>query len=145
MSFMGGKIRINGGEISSSSIIKVGGLVGRAIEVTDSFAVLEVPPLITPEVLQNYLEIVKTSKLKHEEVISESIVSTADRAFDGIYSTGYFSPVSNGECFIGIDLGENMHASVHRIRYFPYNKWSIVSNYMLGGVFEGSTDGVSYI
>ena len=51
---MGGKIRINGEKISSSSNITVGGLHGRVIEVTDSYAVLEVPPLITPEVLQNY-------------------------------------------------------------------------------------------
>ena len=37
-----------------------------------------------------------------------------------------------------------MLVDIDRIRYFPYNQWTIASHYLHDAVFEGSVDGVSY-
>ena len=63
-------------------------------------------------------------------------------AFDGTYSTTYSS--SNSDCFVGMDIGEGLLVSISRIKYFPYNRWEIASNYLKGAVIEASADGVTY-
>ncbi len=50
-SYLGGRITVTGNEISPQAVIKVGGFVGKAIEVTATQAVFAIPPLITPAVL----------------------------------------------------------------------------------------------
>ena len=77
------------------------------------------------------------------ETIFNDKGDSSQLAFDGKHSTIYDS--SSSSCFIGIDVGENKRVAIHRIRYFPYNRWTIAANYIKGAVIEGSVDGTNYI
>lgn len=61
---------------------------------------------------------------------------------DGSFNTIYSSP--NEECFIGLDVGEQMHAKINRITFVPNPRWPNAASKLEGGVFEGSLDGYTY-
>ena len=63
-------------------------------------------------------------------------------AADGQYSSYYSS--TNAECYIGIDVGEGKRVLIDRVRYFPYNQWTIAAKYLKNAVIEASEDGVTY-
>ena len=63
-------------------------------------------------------------------------------AFDTKHSTIYSS--ENDVCFIGMDIGEGRRVKINRIRYFPYNRWTIAASYIKGATIEGSEDGITY-
>ena len=65
-----------------------------------------------------------------------------DHAADGKYASFYSS--SNSECWVGIDVGENKKVLINRIRYFPYNKWTIAASYIKDAEIEASNDGTNY-
>jgi len=68
--------------------------------------------------------------------------SSPSFAFDGIISSFYQS--ENSECFVGIDIGEGKLAKITKIKYFPYYMWARSSDYISGGVFEASVDGINF-
>lgn len=57
VSLAGGQIVVTGSGISAQAIIKVGGFIGKVATVTATQATFNVPPLITPAVLQAYPEL----------------------------------------------------------------------------------------
>ena len=63
--------------------------------------------------------------------------------FDKDHSTSYNS--TSAECYIGVDIGENTGIYLTRIRYFPYPKWAIASDYIQGGKFQASNDNSTWI
>lgn len=140
-SYLGGVLTVTGDSISSDACIKVGGLEGKAIEVSASSATFAIPELITSTVLTTYPELESTEKVACEAMISDGGMYES-YAFDSKYSTTYSS--SNANCYIGIDIGENKLVAITRIRYFPYQLWEIASNYIKGAVIEASTDGSTY-
>ena len=66
----------------------------------------------------------------------------ADYAVDGKYASFYSS--SNSECWVGIDVGVGKKVLINRIRYFPYNKWTIAADYIKGAKIEASNDDSTY-
>ena len=68
--------------------------------------------------------------------------SGASNVNDGQYNSYYSSSSSN--CFVGFDFGEGRKVKVHRIRYFPYSKWVIASDYIKGATIEASNDNSNY-
>ena len=52
--------------------------------------------------------------------------------FDDKFASFYSS--DNDECYIGLDIGEGKKVLINRIRYFPYNKWTIASEYLKGAL-----------
>lgn len=58
--------------------------------------------------------------------------------FDTNTRTYYES--SNDVCFIGLDFGVGVKASIRKIRFFPNSNWIIPNKYFLGAVLEGSND-----
>lgn len=120
-----------GNNISPSSVINVGGFVGKVISQTSTQAVFSIPPLVTPLTISSYPELATVSKVKPEAFISDS--TEAGYTFDGKHSTFYSS--NSSVCYIGLDVGNKKLVNVKRIRYFPYHAWAIVSNYLRGAVF----------
>lgn len=134
-SYNGGQFVVSGANISSSSVIKVGGFVGNALSVNTTHAVFSIPPLVTPVTANTYPSLAVVQKIKPQTILSDLNTNNNNiYAFDEKDST-YYSSSSNSTCFIGIDIGEGKLANLQRIRYFPYYKWIIAANYLTGGIF----------
>lgn len=56
----------------------------------------------------------------------------SNKAFvnDGKYASYYES--NSSECYIGVDIGDGRRVILNRIRYFPYNKWTITAEHLKG-------------
>jgi len=65
-------------------------------------------------------------------------VSNASVSFDGLTSTFYSSP--NTQCWIGLDAGVGLAASISRISFFPNLGWTNVASKILYSTFQGSND-----
>jgi len=64
--------------------------------------------------------------------------SSASASFDGLVNTFYSSP--NTECYIGLDAGVGVQASISRISFFPSLNWANVAQVILYSSFQGSND-----
>ena len=53
-SLFGGKITVQGSDISPDAILRVGGFVGKVIEKRATEADFQIPPLIVPDVVTQY-------------------------------------------------------------------------------------------
>ena len=71
-----------------------------------------------------------------------SSVSNASAAFDGLTNT-YYNTVSN-LCWIGLDAGVGIQASISRISFFPNLNWTNVASKILYSKFEGSNDATTW-
>lgn len=140
-SLLGGRITVQGSDISPDAVLKVGGFVGRVIEKRSTEAVFEIPPLIVPDVATQYPSVAQEQTIVPAAILSDG-GSNSDAAFD--YNHGSFYSSTNSVCFIGLDAGVGKVVKVTRIRYFPYYKWTIAANFIKGAVFEGSLDGTTY-
>lgn len=54
-----------------------------------------------------------------------------------------YESASNGDCWVGFDLGVGYKRTLFRIKYFV-NRKAIDPAQLIGAVFEGSTDNVTY-
>jgi hypothetical protein len=84
--------------------------------------------------------------LAKPSIIKGSLISdTPDNApfvIDGIINSVYSSP--NAQCYIGLDFGSNSFANISSIKYMPNPIWPIAANMLLGAVFEGSNDSITW-
>lgn len=84
---------------------------------------------------------------QHKIVSPEGIISDGgdnqEYINDALYASHYSS--SNSECFVGIDVGAGKKVKINRIRYFPYDKWTIASEKLQGAVIEASNDNTNYV
>ncbi len=140
-SFAGGLFTITGNNLSPSSYITVNSFVGKIVTYTSSAVTYNVPAFVTASSQSTF-------KLKKVDLIdSSSFTLSSDQpsnttnvtaAFDGIVTTIYGS--ANPSCWIGIDVGAGLQATVSRFRFFPFMSWDNTVNYALGAIFEGSND-----
>ncbi len=65
------------------------------------------------------------------------------KAFDNDHTTMYDS--NNNDCYLGVDIGENLAVLLTRIRYFPNYKWPISSLMIKGAKFQGSNDKITWL
>ena len=84
--------------------------------------------MITSEVIASYPELEEVAIV--EGVTISDGGSNPNYAFDSKYASSYWS--NSNECYIGLDVGEGKVVFINRIRYFPYNKWTIAASYIKG-------------
>ena len=53
-SYLGGILTVTGTDISEQAVLKIGGMRGKVKEVRAGEADIEIPPLLTPEVITAY-------------------------------------------------------------------------------------------
>jgi len=140
-SFLGGSFTIQGTNLSPSSYITVNGFKGLITSYSNNQATYNVPPLVTQS-SQAALSL-SSNTLINMGLLSyfsdqNASVSNVSYAFDGSVTTIYGSP--NTECYIGMDVGSGLAASINRIRFFPYLAWANTANYTLYSKFQGSND-----
>lgn len=91
---------------------------------------------------QSLFDFAKVEQLDSSEFtfFSDSFNSTdsAVNSFDNDLRSVYAS--SNPECWVGIDIGQNLTAAVNRIKFFPKLSWKNAADYLLYSKFEGSND-----
>lgn len=108
---------------------------------SSSSAVYNVPPLITAQSQTTYkLAEVSLLDTTYFSYFSDqnSSVSNVGAAFDKTVTSVYGSP--NSVCWIGVDFGSGLGASVSRIRFFPSLDWTNTAQHILNAVFQGSND-----
>lgn len=62
--------------------------------------------------------------------------------FDELTKTTYFS--SNSQCFVGIYFGKQYEIEISKIRYYPNKTWSKPGDNLVGALFEGSADNITW-
>jgi hypothetical protein len=139
-SYNGGFLTLTGTGISTSATVTINGVKTQVQRVTASGAVAVIPPFVTT-LSQKQYSFATPEKLSQSQftIISDTVASQA-LAFDGIMGSTYVSS-SNGICYIGINVGNEMTLNLNRIRFFPYSQWLIASQYLTGAHFEASNDG----
>lgn len=142
-SYSGRTFSISGTGLSPSATIAIAGFKTSLSNVTSTSAVATAPPLVTTFTQYQYgLATPEKLSLDKFTVISDSPTGALN-AFDGQQGTTY-SSTSGSACYLGIDVGSSLLLNLNRIRFFPYSRWTIASNYLLGATIEASTDGVQY-
>lgn len=140
-SYAGGVYTITGNNLSPTSYIIVNGFKGKINTYTSTAVTYNIPPFITTTT-QNTFKLGKVAQIDSSAFVYSSDkaadVSNATAAFDNNINTIYGS--DSAVCFIRIDVGAELQASVSRFRYFPYLGWANTANKILDGVFEGSND-----
>lgn len=136
VSYYGGQYTITGASLSPASYILVNNFRGDIISYSASAVTYNVPALSTIN-SDAILNLVDVSQINLGEVTffsdQNSTVSNVTAAFDGLINTIYGSP--NAQCWIGIDIGSGLYASINRIRFFPYLMWANTANYTLAATF----------
>lgn len=140
-SFAGGSLTINGVKISKSSYIKVNGFKGKLLERSSSTAKYEIPKMVTL-LTQSLFDFADVKQLDSSDYTffsdSSNSTNSAANSFDNDLQSVYAS--SNPECWVGIDIGQNLTVAVSRIKFFPKLSWKNAANYLLYSKFEGSND-----
>jgi len=143
-SYNGGSFTLTGNGISKSGTIKINGIKTNLGTVTNSSAVATIPPFVTPLSQSTYnLKTADLLALNQFSIISDT-PSSQSKAFDNVHGTTYVSS-STGNCYIGIDVGVGLVLDVSKVRFFPYSRWLIAANYLVGSSFEASLDGVTWV
>ena len=134
-SYAGGVYKITGNNLSPASYILVNGFKGTVNTYTSTSVTYNIPPFVT-STSQNAFKLSKVAQIDSSGFTYSSdktADSNASAAFDNNINTIYGS--SNAECFIKIDMGAGLQASVSRFRFFPYLGWTNTANKILDGVF----------
>jgi hypothetical protein len=140
VSFNGGTFTISASNLSPVSFITVNGFKGKITDYTSSAATYSVPALVTP-LTQSTFNLVSVDLLPSSQFTffsDQNASANVSAAFDGLINTFYGSP--NTQCWIGMDAGAGLQASVSRVSFFPNLNWANVANRILYSVFEGSND-----
>ena len=141
VSFNGGKYSIAGSYLSPASYITVNGFRGDIISYTTSLVTYRVPPLVTSGT-QSAFNLVDVAKLPTSQFtfFSDNTVNASSiaNAFDELINTVYTSP--NAQCWIGLDAGAGIKASISRVTFFASLNWANVAQYILYSTFQGSND-----
>ena len=140
VSFNGGFYKIQASRLSPVSYITVNGLKGTISSYTDYAVTYRVPPLVT-KATQTAFNLAEVSLLPTSQFTPFSDVvsnSTVSASFDGLVNTYYSS--SNTQCYIGLDAGAGVQASISRISFFPSLNWPNVAQVILYSSFQGSND-----
>jgi hypothetical protein len=148
VSFNGGTFTIAATYLSPVSSLSVNGFTGQLTSYNTSSATYAIPPLVTPTT-QTTFNLKTVSLLPNSlfTLFSDTNNSTftsgnVSATFDGLVNTFYGS--SNPICWIGLDSGAGMQASVSRISFFPDLHWTNVASQILYAVFQGSNDMVNW-
>jgi hypothetical protein len=136
-SYNGGLFTINASGLSPVSNIRVNGLRGEIVnfDTTTNVATYQLPPMLTPLTQTNY-SLGKPARLDLTATTFFSditINSNVGRSFDGSLSTYYSS--KNTSCWIGVNFGTGVGASVNRIRFFTNFDWTNTAKMILGATF----------
>jgi hypothetical protein len=134
-SFAGGIYTING-NLSPASYIIVNNLKGKIVNYTSNVVTYQIPPLVTLNSNTAFglsaVSLINMGQLTYFSDQNASL-SNVSAVFDGKISTMYGSP--NVQCWIGMDIGYGLYASIARISFFPYLRWSNTANYILYATF----------
>lgn len=135
MSFAGGKITLSGNLLSPSSYITVNSFRGHILNYANTSVTYTIPPFITLVTDKVYNLMSDIALIRPSTFLSDRPLTTTNvsAAFDSNTQTIYGSSSSN--CYIGIDVGQGLTASLDRIRYFPYIIWQNGVNRLLSAVF----------
>lgn len=135
-SYAGGIYTITGNNLSPTSYIMVNGFKGKVNTYTSTSVTYNIPPFITTAT-QSAFKLGKVAQIDSSTFVYSSDkaadVSNVTAAFDNNINTIYGS--DSATCFIKIDVGVGLQASVSRFRYFPYLGWTNTANKILDGVF----------
>lgn len=135
-SYAGGVYTITGNNLSPSSYIMVNGFKGTVNTYTSTAVTYNIPPFVTTD-SQNAFKLGKVAQIDSSTFVYSSDkaanITNVTAAFDNNINTVYGS--SNAVCYIEIDVGLGLQASVSRFRFFPYLGWDNTANNILGGVF----------
>lgn len=136
VSFNGGKYTIAGSYLSPVSYITVNDFRGDIISYSSSSVTYKVPPLVT-STTQSTFNLVEVAKLPISQFtfFSDNTVNTSSigNAFDEFINTVYTSP--NTQCWIGLDAGAGLKASISRFTFFANLNWTNVAQYILYSTF----------
>jgi hypothetical protein len=145
VSFNGGKYSIAGSYLSPVSYITINGFRGDIISYTTSSVTYRVPPLVTSNT-QSAFNLVEVAKLPVSQFtfFSDNTANTSSigNAFDELINTVYTSP--NAQCWIGLDAGAGLKASISRFTFFANLNWANVAQYILYSTFQGSNDQITW-
>jgi hypothetical protein len=135
-SFAGGVFTLTGNNLSPSSYITVNSFIGKIVTYTSTVVTYSIPAFVTHTSQTAF-------NLKQVDLIdSKSFTLSSDQpanitnvtaAFDGLVTSIYGS--LNPSCWIGIDVGAGLQATINRFRFFPFMRWTNTANYTLGAVF----------
>lgn len=135
-SYAGGVYTITGNNLSPSSYITVNGFKGTVNTYTSTAVTYNIPPFITAD-SQAAFKVSKVAQIDSSTFTFSSDkaanISNVTAAFDNNINTIYGS--NNADCYIEIDVGLGLQASVSRFRFFPYLGWDNTANNILGGIF----------
>ena len=140
VSFNGGTFTIAASYVSPVSYIIVNGFKGKITSYNSSAATYSVPALVTP-LTQSTFNLVGVDLLPNSQFTffsDRNASANVSAAFDGLVNTFYGS--TNSQCWIGMDAGAGLQASVSRVSFFPNLNWTNVASRILYSVFEGSND-----
>jgi hypothetical protein len=141
-SYNGGLFTVQANGLSPLSNIRVNGQVGSILDYNynTSTVTYQLPALVTV-LTQSTYNLASTGHidLSAATFFSDTTTSsTVASSFDGSTSTFYGS--TNSVCWIGVDFGSALKASVSRIRFFPDMSWTNTANMILNSNFQGSND-----
>lgn len=128
VSFNGGRYTIEASYLSPVSYITVNGFRGDVISYTNTNVTYQVPALVTTET-QAAFNLAEVSKLTISQFtfFSDNTENTSSvgNAFDELINTVYTSP--NIQCWIGLDAGAGIKASISRVSFFSNLNWANVA------------------
>ena len=141
VSFNGGRYTVAASYLSPASYITVNGFRGDIISFSNTSVTYQVPPLVTAET-QTAFNLAEVNKLPISQFtfFSDNTANTSsvNNAFDELINTVYASP--NTQCWIGLDAGAGLKASISRVTFFANLNWLNVAQYILYSSFQGSND-----
>lgn len=106
-----------------------------SFDFVNNIATYKLPPMLTPLTQTSY-SLAKPARLDLSTTTFFSditINSNVGLSFDGSLSTYYSS--KNSTCWIGVDFGPGVGASVSRIRFFANFNWGNAVQMILGATF----------
>lgn len=135
-SYAGGVYTITGNNLSPTSYIMANGFKGTVNTYSSTAVIYNIPAFITPDTQAAFklgkVAQIDSSTFSYSSDIAANITNVT-AAFDNNINTIYGS--TNSVCYIEIDVGLGLQASVSRFRFFPYLGWDNTANNILGGVF----------
>lgn len=108
----------------------------KAVSATTSSLTIEIPPLVTAESQRLY------GLAKDGPIYGTPFADTANASkltFDNSSNT-FYSSISTGACFVGVDFGADAVGKISTIRYMGNPAWPITASKITGAIFEGSND-----
>lgn len=129
-SYNGGQFTIQANKLSPSSSIIVNGFRGKITSYSSSSVTYQLPSLLTTLSQSTYkLADVSLIDLTAATFFSDTALGNVSTTFDGAVTSYYGS--ANANCWIGIDLGQGLEASIDRVRFFPNLNWANTASIIL--------------